>query len=90
MATSNRKDNHFFAIFHLFASLSRVSFGKKKKLYIRKSCENDFRQKFNLKKKKILSGRFLKSLFFLFLIKREKSLDKIFSKNDIVKKASIS
>ena len=29
MATSDRKDNHFFAIFHLFASLSRLSFGKK-------------------------------------------------------------
>jgi len=29
MATSNRKDNHFLAIFRLFASLSRVSLGKK-------------------------------------------------------------
>ena len=28
MATNNRKDNRFFAIFHLFASFSRVSFGK--------------------------------------------------------------
>ena len=28
MATNNRKDNHFFAIFHLFASFSRVSLGK--------------------------------------------------------------
>jgi len=28
MATNNRKDNHFFAFFHLFASLSRVSLGK--------------------------------------------------------------
>ena len=28
MATNNPKDNHFFAIFHLFASFSRVSLGK--------------------------------------------------------------
>ena len=28
MATNNREDNHFFGIFHLFASLSRVSLGK--------------------------------------------------------------
>ena len=28
MATNNRKDNHFFAIFHLFAFLSRVSLDK--------------------------------------------------------------
>ena len=28
MATNNRKDNHFFAIFQLFASLSRVSLDK--------------------------------------------------------------
>jgi len=27
-ATTNRKDNHFLAIFHLFASLSRVTHGK--------------------------------------------------------------
>ena len=28
IATNNRKDNHFFAIFLLFASFSRVSLGK--------------------------------------------------------------
>ena len=28
MATNNRKDNHFFAIFHLFSSFSRDSLGK--------------------------------------------------------------
>ena len=28
IATNNRKDNHFFAIFFLFASFSRVSLGK--------------------------------------------------------------
>ena len=32
IATNNRKDNHFFAIFHLFASLSRVSLDKLYKL----------------------------------------------------------
>jgi len=29
MATNNRKDNHFFAIFHLFVSFSRVGLGKR-------------------------------------------------------------
>ena len=28
MATDNREDGHFFAIFHLFASFSRVSLGE--------------------------------------------------------------
>ena len=39
---------------------------------------------------KNLSKGFLKSYNFLFLIKTKKSLDKIFSKNYIVKKASTS
>jgi len=27
MATSNHKENQFFAIFHLFAAISQVTFG---------------------------------------------------------------
>ena len=52
MATNNRKDNHFFAIFHLdflpFLELALVKY-----LETRQSCEKDFGQYFNLKKLKI-------------------------------------
>ena len=48
MATNNRKDNHFFAIFHLFASFLELA--SVKYLETQRSCENDFRQDFNLKK----------------------------------------
>ena len=46
MATNNRKDNHGFAIFHLFASFSRVNLGKICR-NVRQSGENDFGQYFN-------------------------------------------
>ena len=62
MATSNRKDNHFFAIstylLH-FLELALVKY-----LETRQPCENDFGQYFNLKKMKNLSRGFLKILQF--------------------------
>ena len=48
MATDNRKDNHFL----LFSTylLSFLELASVKYLETRQSCENDFRQYFNLKK----------------------------------------
>jgi len=49
MATINHKDNRVFAIFHLFASFSRVV-SAVKYLETWHSCENDFGQYLNSKK----------------------------------------
>ena len=68
VVTNNRKDNHFllFSTYLLpFLDLASVKY-----LETRQSCENDFRQYFNLKKWKIYLGDFLKSYNFIFLIKR--------------------
>ena len=78
MATNNRKDNHFSYFppdLLPFLELASVKY-----LETRPSCENDFRQYFNLKKWKSYLGDFQKSHNFLFLIKKQKSWDKILSK----------
>jgi len=53
MATNSLKDNHFLAIFHLFASFSRVSLGKIIILKLGSLMKTISDNKFHLKKLKI-------------------------------------
>jgi len=89
MATNNRKDKHFFATIHQFASFSRVSFGKISWNSV--VLWKLFRTILQFEKIKNLSGGFLKILQFpIFYLKKKKSFDKIVLKNYMVKWASIS
>ena len=70
----------FSTYLHPFLALASVKY-----LETRQSCENDFRQYYNLKN---LFRGFLKILQFPIFDFKKESLDKYFSKNYIVKKAS--
>ena len=73
MATNNRKDNHFFAIFHVFASFSRNIFQPGS--FVKTISGNTLIWK---KLKNLARG-------FYFWLKKKKSIDKILSKNYVVK-----